>query len=59
MLTAYALRRVLDECVTRDRTGLSDVNAKVAEVRRKLEDGRAELHFDDEDGTTTIVPVRR
>lgn len=59
MLDAETLRRVIEEYVTRDGTDHSDLAPMVAQVRRQLETGKAELHFDEDEGATTIVPVRK
>ncbi|MFP4144157.1 MAG: YheU family protein [Phycisphaeraceae bacterium] len=54
-LSSETLRRVVEEYVTRDGTELTDAGRKVEQVIRQLQAGRAELHFDEEDETTTIV----
>lgn len=53
------LRALVEEFVTRDGTDLADAEAKIAQVLRAIEAGRAEVHFDEETETTTIVPVDR
>ena len=49
------LRRVIEEYVTRDGTDMAEADQKRRQVLRALQLGRAELHFDDETGTTTII----
>ena len=51
------LRALIEEYVTRDGTELSDADAKVEQVLRALRTGRAEVHYDEDTGTTTIVKV--
>lgn len=58
-LSADTLRAVVEEYVTRDGTDLADAGAKVDQVLRQLRAGRAELHYDDESETTTIVAKDR
>lgn len=52
------LRGVIEEFVTRDGTELSDAEAKIDHVRRQLDDGKAQVVFDEETKTCNIVPVR-
>lgn len=56
------LRAVIEEFVTREGTeyGESDVplDEKVAAVRAQLDDGTAELTWDEETGTCTVAPTR-
>jgi uncharacterized protein len=49
------LRRVIEEFVSRDGTDWSEMEARVSRVLRQLESGKAELHFDEESGTTNVV----
>jgi uncharacterized protein len=56
-LSAKALRAVVGEFVTRDGTDHSSLERRVEEVFRQLDDGRAELHFDDETKTCNILPA--
>ncbi len=58
-LKPETLRALVEEFVTRDGTDLADAEMKVAQVLRAIEVGRAEVHYDEETETTTIVPVDR
>lgn len=51
------LREVVAEFVTRDGTDLTDANVKIDQVLRALRAGRAQLHYDEEEQTTTIIAV--
>ena len=53
------LRAVVAEFVTRDGTEIGDADLHVDRVLKQIRAGRAELHYDEETGTTTVVPVRR
>lgn len=53
------LRNVVAEFVTRDGTELTDADTKIDQVLRRLRDGYAELHFDEESGTTSVVPTKK
>lgn len=53
------LRNVVAEFVTRDGTELTDAEVMIEQVLRRLRDGYAELHFDEETGTTSIVPTTK
>jgi uncharacterized protein len=57
-LSPTALRAVVEEFVTRDGTDHSAVERRILDVLDQLEDGRAELNFDDETKTCNIVPVK-
>ena len=57
-LEPETLRRVVEEFVTRDGTDLSEMDVTVEQVLRQLQQGKAELHFEPEEETTTIVAVR-
>ena len=54
-LAPDTLRAIVEEFVSRDGTELTDVDIKVQQVLRQLEAGRAELHYDEQSQTTTIV----
>lgn len=60
MLSPEALQGVVEEFVTRDGTdyGEHEVNleTKVAQVWKQLDDGTALLVFNEEDGSCTILP---
>ena len=56
-LSPAALRGLVEEFVTRDGTDLIDANRKVEQVLAALRAGRVVIEFDEEEGTTTIVPV--
>lgn len=56
-LSPTALRAVIEEFVTRDGTDHSVVERRILDVLDQLEDGRAELNFDDETKTCNIVPA--
>lgn len=55
MLPEKTLRRVIEEYVSRDGTDWSDMEDRVGQVRRLLQTGGAELHFDEETETTNVV----
>lgn len=54
-LAPDTLRAVVEEFVTRDGTELTDTNIKVQQILRQLDGGQAELHYDEQTQTTTIV----
>ena len=56
-LSPVALRAVVEEFVTRDGTDHSSVESRTVNVLRQLDEGRAELHFDDQSKTCNIMPV--
>jgi len=56
-LSAKALRGVIEEFVTRDGTEQTDVETKIAQVRRQLEQGKAVIIFDPETRSCTISPT--
>ena len=58
-LKPHTLRALVEEFVTRDGTDLADAAMKIDQVLRAIETGRAEIHFDEQTETTTIVPVDR
>ena len=57
LLTAGALRAIVEEFVTRDGTDHSAVEQRIERVLRQLEGGNAELHFEQETGTCHILPT--
>lgn len=57
-LDAETLRRVVEEFVTRDGTETADAAPMVEQVLRQLTTGKAELHYDEEEETTTIIAKR-
>ena len=54
-LEPATLRKVVEEYVTRDGSDLSSIEARIESVLKQLENGRAQLHFDDESKTCNIV----
>ena len=56
-LSPEALRSVVEEFVTRDGTDHTSVERRIENVLRQLDDGRVELHFDDETKTCNIMVV--
>ena len=54
-LEPATLRRVIEEFVTRDGSDLSPVDARIEAVLKQLENGRAQLHFDEDSKTCNIV----
>lgn len=58
-LEPATLRKVIEEFVTRDGTDVSLVETRIEAVLKQLEDGRAELHFDDDSKTTNILSSDR
>ena len=57
-LAPSTLRAIVLEFVTRDGTDHSSVEQRITTLLRQLEDGRVELHFNDQDQTCQIVPHR-
>ena len=57
LLTAGALRAVIEEFVTRDGTDHSAVEQRIELVLQQLEMGSVELHFEEESGTCNILPT--
>ena len=55
-LTPEALRRVIEEFVTRDGTELTDSQTKIDEVTELLRRGEAEIWFDPATRTCNLVP---
>jgi uncharacterized protein len=54
-LEPSTLRKVVEEFVTRDGSDISSVEARIESVLKLLENGRAELHFDDDTKTCNIL----
>ena len=57
-LSPATLRAVIQEFVTRDGTDYSSVERRVEDVLRLLEEGRVELHFDEETESCNIETVK-
>ena len=58
-LSSDALDGVIEEYITREsRVSDGTLGSKRAEVRRQLERGEAAITYNEETGTTDIVPVR-
>ena len=61
-LEAHVLRAVIVEFVTREGTDYGDrvftLDEKVTAVRAQLDDGSAQVEFDTESETCTVVAVR-
>ena len=58
-LSREALDGVIDEYITREsRVSDGTLASKREEVRRQLERGEAAITYDDETGSTDIVPTR-
>ncbi len=58
-LSKEALDGVIDEYITREsRVSDGTLETKRAEVRRQLERGEAAITYDDETGSTDVVPTR-
>lgn len=58
-LEPATLRKVIEEFVTRDGTDVSIVETRIEAVLKQLENGRAELHFDDDTKTCNILSSDR
>lgn len=56
-LAPETLRAIVEEFVTRDGTDHSSVECRVEAVVRQLQQGRVELHFDEQTETCNIVAV--
>jgi uncharacterized protein YheU (UPF0270 family) len=56
-LNPQTLRALVEEYVTRDGTDLTEARQNVDRVIDALKAGRAVIEFDEEEGTTTIIPV--
>ena len=56
-LSTKTLRAVVEEFVTRDGTDHSLVERRIADVLSQLDQGYAELHFDDQTKTCNILPT--
>jgi hypothetical protein len=56
-LEPATLRAVVAEFVTRDGTDTGEAEAHTEQVLRQLRAGLAELHYDEETGTTTVMRV--
>ena len=56
-LAPATLRAIVTEFVTRDGTDHSTVDTRIARVLQQLDQGRLELHFDEEEGSCNLVPV--
>jgi uncharacterized protein YheU (UPF0270 family) len=57
LLTPGALRAIVEEVVTRDGTDHSAIERRIERVIRQLDGGSAELHFEQETATCSILPV--
>jgi uncharacterized protein len=57
LLSASALRAVVEEFVTRDGTDHSSVEQRIETVLRQLAAGQVELHFDEATRTCNILPA--
>ena len=57
LLSATALRAVVEEFVTRDGTDHSAVGPRIESVLGQLAAGLVELHFDDATKTCNILPA--
>jgi uncharacterized protein len=57
LLTAGALRAIVEEFVTRDGTDHSAVEQRIELVLRQLDAGSIELHFEKETVTCNILPT--
>jgi hypothetical protein len=57
LLSATALRAVVEEFVTRDGTDHSSVEQRIEAVLGQLAAGHVELHFDDATKTCNILPA--
>jgi uncharacterized protein len=57
LLTAGALRAIIEEFVTRDGTDHSAIEQRIERVLRQLEVGDVELHFEQETATCNILPA--
>jgi hypothetical protein len=57
LLTAGALRAIVEEFVTRNGTDHSAVEQRIELVLRQLDGGGVELHFEQETGTCNILPA--
>ena len=58
-LEPSTLRKVVEEFVTRDGTDSSSVETRIEAVMKQLENGQAELHFDNDTKTTNILSSDR
>lgn len=58
LLSAAALRAVIEEFVSRDGTDHSSIERRIDTVLSQLDAGTVELHFDDETKSCNILPVR-
>jgi uncharacterized protein YheU (UPF0270 family) len=58
-LAPATLRGVIEECVTRDGTELTEAAAKVRQVEELLRRGEVEIWFDAATGTCSIALVGR
>jgi uncharacterized protein YheU (UPF0270 family) len=57
LLSPMALRAVIEEFVTRDGTDHTLVEQRIMDVLNQLNDGRAELHFDEDRKSCNILPA--
>ena len=55
-LSPAALRAVIEEFVSRDGTDHSSIEQRIDLVRRQLDVGSVELHFEQETKTCNILP---
>lgn len=58
-LETDTLRRLVEEYVTRDGTEPADAAVNVEQVLEAIRSGRAEIHFNEDEGSTTIVASNR
>jgi uncharacterized protein len=58
LLSAPALKAVIEEFVTRDGTDHSSFEMRCKSVFAQLEAGTVELHYDDETATCNIVVAK-
>ena len=56
-LSPEALRGLIEEFVTRDGTDLTEAARSIEKILAALTQGRAVIDFDEEEGTTQILPV--
>jgi uncharacterized protein YheU (UPF0270 family) len=57
LLSAAALRAIVEEFVTRDGTDDTAVEPRIAAVLSQIEAGSVEVHYDDETKSCNIVRV--
>jgi uncharacterized protein YheU (UPF0270 family) len=59
LLSTTALRSVIEEIVTRDGTDYSPVERRIAAVLTQLNSGEAELQFDNETKSCSVVSKQK